>query len=407
MSKVNVALTAMLLNTDPAIVADACAVRCLRLVETRDVATAATDGVVLLFNPEFFDGLTTEEIIAVLVHEICHVRFGHTERFNESGWIDHERANRSMDREINPIVRNAGYTLPADGCWPSQINQPEGRSWEEYYPHETDQTKTGGGKQPGKQPGESGTPVIGDGCHAAGSLVEKYAADLLDSTDGDLAKLAEEISQQVDDSTLQSKIKEPTKSPKAGNQTGNQNLKVVVEVATNQRWQEVVVGLIATRAAGESIADWSRPGRRSFSTGIYRPSRKKINGFRLALVLDVSGSCVRFFSAWQAMARELVEDVREITELEILYHDTGVTRQEVWSRRTGEEVTISARGGGGTAFTEVLETVETLDVDGAVLFTDSEGSWPQGCSVDCVTVQPPGHWEPSPFGVTVRIPAWN
>ncbi len=105
MNKAEIALTKMLMSTDPATVADACAVKCLRLVETRQVPSAATDGVVLLVNPDFLEGLSIDQICGLLVHEVCHVRFGHNARFADSGWPDHDRAHKSMDRESNPRPR--------------------------------------------------------------------------------------------------------------------------------------------------------------------------------------------------------------------------------------------------------------------------------------------------------------
>jgi predicted metal-dependent peptidase len=107
------------------------------------------------------------------------------------------------------------------------------------------------------------------------------------------------------------------------------------------------------------------------------------------------------------MARELVEAIPEIREIDIYYHDTAVTGRDEWNRSSGEEVAIAAQGGGGTDFRSVLSEVESTDVDGVILFTDSEGRWPSRYSLDCVTVQPPGSYEQSPIGKTVRIASFS
>jgi predicted metal-dependent peptidase len=445
MNKAEIALTKMLMSTDPATVADACAVKCLQLVETREVPAAATDGVVLLVNPDFLEGLSIDQICGLLVHEVCHVRFGHNARFADSGWLDHDRANKSMDREINPLVVRAGYQLPPNGCWPRDIGCYDGLSWEEYYQHEagsdeqaqdeqaqdkpestqSDDKQQGGSKdgeqgesspdgqpdgQDGDQPGDelgSQDGPVADGVHAPGSLTERFAPQVL-GRDEDPAELAEEVAEALEDAAEQGKVK-PTKTQrhKAGTGTQSQELRAELIVATDCRWQDAVIGLVATRASGESIADWSRPSRRSIAQGSYRPARRKVSGYRLALVLDVSGSCIGYFSEWQSMARELVEAVPEITEIDIYYHDDQVTGTDSWVRRTGDEVTIQAQGGGGTDFRPVLAEVERADVDGVILFTDSEGPWPTSCSIDCVTVQPPGSYRQSPIGTTVRINEWQ
>lgn len=513
MDNINIALTRMLMSSDSAVVADACAIQCLYLVPTINVPTAATDGVVLLYNPLFVASLTIPECIGLLVHEMCHVRFKHTERFNDSGWIDRNRANKSMDMEINPTCRNAGYKIPEGGCWPDQIGAEEGLSWEEYFtlhaefeekqqqneppayedglPTESDSGSgkpgadadgkpdadagdsdagdSAGGQEadsegsgdsensgsgagdskpepgeagsdgpdsgsgepggdsgsnqaqpptPGGQTGSSGPQKPGGGkpvepgVHAPGSLTAEYAPELLEGDCGDPEELADEVQQQVNDFEPKSRVFDPAERKvvehQAGSGAGSQTLGKanLINVSPDCRWQDVVIDMIASRAAGETVVDWSRPSRRSHGK-FYQPSRRRVSGYKLALILDVSGSCVQFFDAWQAMAREMVEHVREITELEILYHDTSVTNHDTWLRRSGEEVTIESNGGGGTDFRPVLKLAESLDVDGAVLFTDSEGPFPDSFCLDCVTVQPPGSYVQTPFGTTIRLTKWE
>jgi hypothetical protein len=272
---------------------------------------------------------------------------------------------------------------------------------------------------PDGQAGSSGPQKPGGGSrvepgvHAPGSLTAEYAPELLGGDFETPEELAAEVQQQVNDFEPKSRIFDPEQrvvphqagSGKGGEKLGKAN--ELINVSPDCRWQEVVIDMIASRAAGETVVDWSRPSRRSQSSKFYQPSRRRVSGYKLALILDVSGSCVEFFDAWQAMAREMVEHVREITELEILYHDTDVTNQENWQRRSGEEVTIESDGGGGTDFRPVMKLAESLDVDGAVLFTDSEGPFPSSFCLDCVTVQPPGSYVQTPFGTTIRLTKWE
>ena len=460
MNKIEVALTKMLLSNNPAKIADACAVQCLKRVATNRVDTAATDGVVLLYNPAYLEGLTIEQVCGLLVHEVCHVRFAHHEQFADSGYTDHRQANVAMDMEINPLVADAGYELPQGGCWPSQVNEPAHRSWQAYYAKlvqaqqqqpqpsadsdeqqdgeqadeqgdeqgsssGSDDSKSEDGEQDGQDSenaaeGQGGAgegegqadAKVSDGLHEPGSLTEEFAPELLEGEDGeepaeDLAKkVADEVAKRIEDASEESKIPAPAGGTGQANRavgTGSKNLTANGQVKTDARWQDVVIDLIASRAAGESTVDWSRPSRRSIASGSYRPARRKVCGFRLALLVDVSGSCVRWFSTWQAMARELVEAVTEITEVEVIYHDDEVIGTETWQRRSGEEVTIASRGGGGTSFCAAIEAAAGMDVDGIILFTDGEGRWPAEPAVDCVTVQPPGAWAPSPYGATVKV----
>lgn len=470
--KIEVALTRMLFSNDPGMVADAAAIKCLKLVYTDRVDTAATDGVCLLANPKFIDSLDINQVMGLLVHEICHVRFGHTERFQDSGWLDHERANKSMDREINPLVASAGYSLPPGGCWPAGLGLQNGLTWEEYYqaeeqlnqeppqddsqsesedesegdsesdsesdsgsgdsesdsksesesesgspgddsdesnPAEKTQADSEDDKGSGKGSGK-GSAKIRSGCHSAGELAAEFAPEVLEGLDAESAKeLAREIREAIEDVADDSKIVAPFINSQSDHEYGSEAGEDFFEaaeliIATDCEWREVVIDLIGTRVSSITTADWSRPNRRSHTTGVYRPARRKISGgYKLALVLDISGSCVEFFSAWQSLAREMVESIREITELEIIYHDTRVTGMDSWSRADGSEIIIGCKGGGGTCFVDAIAAAEELDVDGIILFTDSDGRFPERCSKPCVTVQPPGSCRATPFGKTIRI----
>jgi predicted metal-dependent peptidase len=77
--------------------------------ETHSVATMATDGVSLFYNPGFVDTLTTSELVGVLAHEVLHPGLQHhIRRGNRSPF----RWNRACDYAINPLVLDAGLVLP-------------------------------------------------------------------------------------------------------------------------------------------------------------------------------------------------------------------------------------------------------------------------------------------------------
>ena len=115
-------------------VAIANAMLAFKIIETRQIATAGTDGIVMLFNPDFVASLDShDQVIGLIVHELMHVRLNHNKRFKRSRFSNHQAANMAMDDEINPLVQEAGFELPPDGCWPHQHGSESGKSWESYY----------------------------------------------------------------------------------------------------------------------------------------------------------------------------------------------------------------------------------------------------------------------------------
>jgi len=76
---------------------------------TRDTETACImydvdqDEVQLAWNPDFFETLTPNEIIGVIVHEFHHLVDGHI-TVRSKDFPEHERANWAMDLAINSLI---------------------------------------------------------------------------------------------------------------------------------------------------------------------------------------------------------------------------------------------------------------------------------------------------------------
>jgi hypothetical protein len=77
--------------------------------ENRSIATMATDGVSLYYNPEFVDTLNSATLAGVLAHEVMHPALQHHVR--RSG-RDPKRWNEACDYAINPLLLDAGLSLP-------------------------------------------------------------------------------------------------------------------------------------------------------------------------------------------------------------------------------------------------------------------------------------------------------
>ena len=74
-----------------------------------EVPTIATDGRSLDYNPEFVTGLSADELVGVLAHEVMHCALAHPAR---RGARDALLWNVAADLAINPLLRDAGMVLP-------------------------------------------------------------------------------------------------------------------------------------------------------------------------------------------------------------------------------------------------------------------------------------------------------
>ena len=68
---------------------------------SRECPTAMTNGVEVVFNPDFIRSLTNDELKFLVTHEISHPMFDHCERKRDK---DHEKWNIATDYIINQIL---------------------------------------------------------------------------------------------------------------------------------------------------------------------------------------------------------------------------------------------------------------------------------------------------------------
>jgi len=76
-----------------------------------EIPRAGTDGTSIFYNPDFFMGLTKEERIFVIAHELGHVALSHMTR---RGNRDHKKFNYAGDFKINYMLHAEGYCLIND-----------------------------------------------------------------------------------------------------------------------------------------------------------------------------------------------------------------------------------------------------------------------------------------------------
>ena len=77
--------------------------------ECRSIATMATDGISLFYNPAFVDTLNSATLCGVLAHEVMHPALQHHVR--RSG-RDPKRWNEACDYAINSLLLDDGLSLP-------------------------------------------------------------------------------------------------------------------------------------------------------------------------------------------------------------------------------------------------------------------------------------------------------
>lgn len=89
----------------------------------QSVPTAATDGRVVVFNPDFAENLSNRELDAVMVHELLHAALLHCPR---RGQRDAHVWNLAADIVVNGIIRNEPVlSLPSGACRDDDLEKYE------------------------------------------------------------------------------------------------------------------------------------------------------------------------------------------------------------------------------------------------------------------------------------------
>jgi predicted metal-dependent peptidase len=342
----------------------------LKSEECRSIPTMATNGVVLRYNPAFVDTLNTATLAGVLAHEVMHPALQHHTRRAKR---DPKRWNEACDYAINPLLLDAGLSLP-DGVLVD--HHFRGMSAEQIY------NLLDAEAQP--QSGDQNSSDAGAGT-GAGETPEKQA-----STDEPIAPVTEGGIGQVLDAPQPDE-----ETPSAEEQAREWSVAVNQAVTLSKQAGKAPAGLARTlEGAAEATVDWRellrrlwsdtipadsswmRPNQRHIWNGLYLPGVVREGVGEIAIAVDCSGSVNgRLLRLFEAEVCSILEGQRPQC-VHVLYFDTEVHKVETY--QAGEQVHLNPIGGGGTDFSPCFDWLEDhcIHPQTLVFLTDLYGTFP-------------------------------
>ena len=360
------------------------------------IPTMGTDGVRLIYNPDWVNSLPHPdegpELRSVICHEVWHCALKH---FSRCATRDPRRWNIATDYVIAPIImRQPGLRLP-EGCLydKAYLNM----NAEQVYAALPDQPSGEGG-----QGGWGGEGLDPGGCGA----VFPYDPSKQESgNEGGNGAKGNEKEKDGKGNGNADKEGEDEKDQKGGSKGPKsvEDVELDWEIATIQSAQQ-------TKAMGSHVPEfidrmidemchpkipvrellwdfvqrnakndysWQRPSRRYAATDTYIPSLVSDELLFGVVAVDTSGSIDN-----EQLAKFLsgLSDILEAfeTRVLVLYCDTTIRNEEEFC--TGDLPIIpNPKGGGCTDFRPVFERIAELDEVPAYLlyFTDTFGTWPE------------------------------
>ena len=325
------------------------------------IETAATNGMVIVFNPEYIDKLSLKECMFLIAHETMHSMFlHHTRRAGR----DFEKWNIAGDHIINDILISDQIGTPINGA----LFDPKfhGLNIEYVYRLISDQgDQPGSSDQPGDQgadPGSSDQP----GDQGDKKTIDSPAGGVIDApADFNTADLSADIK-----NTITSAINMAEKAfPGSGK--GSRIKKLLEDIrAPKVSWQN----LLKQWFDGHDKTDFSF-SRPRYSDNYILPGLHSEALGKIIVAMDVSKSVLEHAGAIESFQSEIITLRDQFQfETELIYFHSEIERVENFQRH--EKIEIKIIETGGTQLQPVLDYISDNglinQISGLLVFTDME-----------------------------------
>src|ERR1017187_2954002 len=339
--------------------------------EQRSIPTMATDGVSLYYNPAFVDTLNSATLAGVLAHEVMHPALQHHLRRSKR---DPKRWNEACDYAINPLLLDAGLSLP-DGVLVD--HRFRGMSAEQIYNLREAESQS----QPGGQ--NSASDGAGAGAGEAPEKQDNAGKPTVPVTEGGIgqvldAPLPDDETPSVEEQTRDWSVavnQAVTLSKQAGKAPAGlaRILEGAAEAAVD--WRDLLRRLWPDTIPADS--SWLRPNRRHIWSGLYLPGVVREGTGEIAIAVDCSGSVnARLLRLFEAEIRSIIEGQRP-ERVHVLYFDAEVHKVDTYV--AGEMLHLEPVGGGGTDFGPCFDWLNEHGIhpQTMIFLTDLYGSFPE------------------------------
>lgn len=306
----------------------------LQLKEDKSCSTAYTNSVILGYNPKFIDKLSNGEIKGVICHEVMHIAMLHPFRRQDR---DQLKWNVACDLAINPIVKEADFSLPEGALLDVNYQDLEAEVIYSMLPHDYQLPQA--------------ATLVGN--------VRDYTPDRNEPG---------AASPQQQEQNWKLAITQAAAIAKAQGKLPGGLQRLIEKVLQPQLcWQEILARFITENAKNDYT--WTKPNKRYLHANLYLPELNTPTLGTLAVIIDTSGSIYqkeldRFAAELQAILTSYPQ-----TEIKVIYVDSkvaGVEDLDIY------DLQLHAKGGGGTDFRPGFEYIEKQQLEPAcvIYFTD-------------------------------------
>lgn len=372
----------------------------------------------MYYNKEFVDGLSSDELLGVLCHEVMHCALEHPWRGDGRNVVLNTPSgpvtlwNFAIDIVVNSIVLKNGFKLIKNGIIPdintdsieifgTTVKDITNKSAEEIYDElktaVKDQLQKNKGKGKGK--GEGTTVYDYDG---------ELGFDQHDFQDKDesgkaVVKAKDAKGEQSDKSWDAIMAEAATHAKQRGIEPAGMGRDYDILHKSKINWRAILRREIAKGIPHDYT--WSRPARRFISQNIYMPSTIS-EEVKCLFFIDLSGSVSRTeMSAYMTEVWSIAQTFPSI-ECRIITHDSEVHDDFHITSSTKDKLkSLQCHGGGGTDMVCVHEYIQSKGYHKQYALgfhlTDGFGSFPDRSAVPSYIILSENHCSLS------DLPSWS
>lgn len=310
------------------------------------IETAATDGLNLIMNPDFFLGLKEKERLGLLVHEILHVALNHMSRLGDRHPV---LWNMAADYVINSTVTaDPKYALPKGALLDTQFAN---KSSEQVYKILYDKTN---------KKGKGGM----DGLMVPGGADIQYPKDSKDV--------------QIQEQKIVKIVQKAHMAAKTNNALpGNipAEIEIQIDEVTNPKlpWHVILQNYLSGFAKDDY--SWRRPNRR-YQPEYYLPCVYSEAVGEIAQAFDLSGSVEPYEISHFVNETSVIQEMLHPEKITVLSFDTKIKNIQEIDKYTDVYKELKLVGRGGTKIKPVLQWAIDNNPTVLLIFTDGEFSMP-------------------------------
>lgn len=324
-----------------------------------DVPTACTNGRDEWYGREFVDSINDKQLRFVVLHECYHKMYKHLTTWQHLSKKCALTTNKACDYVINQQIIDDNDDEFVEGIEGMCID-PKYRGWDsqrvfdDIYKESDDDDEEGdigggGGQQPIDEHDWEGAEGLSD-------------------------EEQEGLAKEIDEAIRQGAI--------TASKMGTGGERTVADLLEPQiDWREVLREFITDTCSGSDYATYNRPNRRMMHTGIYFPSGITEQVDELVLAIDASGSITDYIISVYLSEVKSICDTVHPKRVRVIYWDTEVCAEEVYSIDELDTLTQSTKpkGGGGTDVSCVTSYMATNNItpQATIILTDGYlfGGW--------------------------------